>query len=84
MSVIVAMGKSTPVETEYVTKDHLQRRVSDIISHIVVVTPGTMTDLFRPRVINVSDVRVYVLDEADNMLDEDGPGDERLWVKKCV
>jgi ATP-dependent RNA helicase DDX19/DBP5 len=58
--------------------------MSDIIAHIIVDAPGTMTDVIRTRVINVSDVKVFVLDEADNMLDEDGPGAERLRVKKCV
>ncbi|KAF8486253.1 DEAD-domain-containing protein [Russula ochroleuca] len=44
-------------------------------------TPGTMTDLIRRRVIDVEDVKVFVLDEADNMLDKDGPGDQTLRVK---
>jgi len=43
-----------------------------------------MTDLIRRRVIDVSDVKVFVLDEADNMLDKDGLGDQTLRVKKCV
>jgi superfamily II DNA/RNA helicase len=46
-------------------------------------TPGTMTDLIRRRVIDVEDVKVFVLDEADNMLDKDGPGDQTLRVKTC-
>ena len=84
MSVIAAMAKFTPVQTEYAIKDHLPRGVSNITAHIVVGTPGTMTDLIRRRVIDVSDVKVFVLDEADNMLDKDGLGDQTLRVKKCV
>lgn len=32
----------------------------------------------------MSEVKVFVLDEADNMLDQDGLGDQTLRVKKCV
>ncbi|KAF8486252.1 DEAD-domain-containing protein [Russula ochroleuca] len=84
MSVIAAMGKFTPVQTEYAIKDHLPRGVSNITAHIVVGTPGTMTDLIRRRVIDVSDVKVFVLDEADNMLDKDGLGDQTLRVKNML
>jgi hypothetical protein len=43
-----------------------------------------MTDLMRKRVIDVSEVKVFALalDEADNMLDQDGLGDQSLRVKK--
>lgn len=32
----------------------------------------------------MSEVKVFVLDEADNMLDQDGLGDQTLRVKKFV
>jgi len=82
MSVVVAMGKFTPVQTEYAIKDSLPKGASRITAHVVVGTPGTMTDLIRRHVIDVSDVNVFVLDEADNMLDQDGLGDQTLRVKK--
>src|SRR5882762_1249166 len=84
MSVVVAMGKFTPVQTEYAIKDNLPKGASRITAHVVVGTPGTMTDLIRRHVIDVSDVNVFVLDEADNMLDQDGLGDQTLRVKKWV
>jgi ATP-dependent RNA helicase DDX19/DBP5 len=82
MSVVVAMGKFTPVQTEYAIKDNLPKGASRITAHIVVGTPGTMTDLLRRKVIDTSEVKVFVLDEADNMLDQDGLGDQTLRVKK--
>jgi ATP-dependent RNA helicase DDX19/DBP5 len=84
MSVVVAMGKFTPVQTEYAIKDHLPKGSSSITAHIVVGTPGTMTDLLRRKVIDSASVKVFVLDEADNMLDQDGLGDQTLRVKKYV
>ena len=81
MSVIAAMGKFTPVQTEYVILDHIARGVFSVSAHIVVGTPGTMTDLI---VTDISDVKVFFLDEVVNMLDKDGLGVQTLRVKKCV
>jgi len=78
------MGKFTPVQTEYAIKDNLPKGASRITAHIVVGTPGTMTDLLKKKIIDPSEVKVFVLDEADNMLDQDGLGDQTLRVKKCV
>ncbi|KAG6851137.1 hypothetical protein H0H93_001017 [Arthromyces matolae] len=82
MSVVTAMGKFTNVQTEYAIKDNLPRDVTKITAHVIVGTPGTMADLMRRRVIDLSEVKVFVLDEADNMLDQDGLGDQTLRVKK--
>ncbi|OCH93062.1 DEAD-domain-containing protein [Obba rivulosa] len=84
MSVVVAMGKFTPVTTEYAIKEHLPKGASRITAHIVVGTPGTMTDLIRRKVLDVSEVKVFVLDEADNMLDSDGLGEQTLRVKNML
>jgi ATP-dependent RNA helicase DDX19/DBP5 len=81
MYVIAAMGKFTPLQTEYVILGYVARGVSSVSTYIVVGTPDTMTDL---NVIDVSDVKVFVLDGAVNMLDKNGLGDQTLRVKKCV
>ncbi|KAF4571593.1 RNA helicase required for poly(A+) mRNA export [Pleurotus pulmonarius] len=84
MSVVVAMGKFTQVQTEYAIKDHLPKGASRITAQVIVGTPGTMTDLMRRKVIDPSEVKVFVLDEADNMLDQDGLGDQTLRVKNML
>ncbi|ETW83295.1 hypothetical protein HETIRDRAFT_450911 [Heterobasidion irregulare TC 32-1] len=84
MSVIGTMGKFTPVQTEYAIKDHLPRDATKVTAHIIVGTPGTMMDLIRRKVIDVSEVKVFVLDEADNMLNEDGLGDKTLRIKNFL
>jgi superfamily II DNA/RNA helicase len=38
-------------------------------AHVVVATPGRLTDLENRRMISLSSIRILVLDEADRMLD---------------
>jgi superfamily II DNA/RNA helicase len=38
-------------------------------AHIVVATPGRLTDLLNRRLISLDGIRIFVLDEADRMLD---------------
>ncbi|KAI1501956.1 P-loop containing nucleoside triphosphate hydrolase protein [Biscogniauxia marginata] len=51
---------------------------------IVVGTPGTTMDLIRRRQFDVSGLRVLVIDEADNMLDQQGLGDQCNRVKNML
>ncbi|KAI6092044.1 DEAD-domain-containing protein [Hypoxylon rubiginosum] len=51
---------------------------------IVVGTPGTVMDLIKRRQFDVSQLRVLVIDEADNMLDQQGLGDQCARVKNML
>jgi ATP-dependent RNA helicase DDX19/DBP5 len=51
---------------------------------VIVGTPGTVLDLIRRRYMDASGLRVLVLDEADNMLDQAGMGDQCKRVKRYV
>lgn len=48
---------------------------------VVVGTPGRTKDLIGKRQLDVTNLKVLVLDEADNMLDQQGLGDQCLKVK---
>jgi ATP-dependent RNA helicase DeaD len=50
--------------------------------HIVVGTPGRIIDLMERRVLNLSSVRIVVLDEADRMLDMGFIDDIRFILSK--
>jgi ATP-dependent RNA helicase DDX19/DBP5 len=55
-----------------------------IQSQVVVGTPGTVMDLIKRRQFEVSGLKVLVLDEADNMLDQQGLGEQCARVKGLV
>lgn len=75
------MGSFTPVTTAFAIKD-ANPRDANIDAHIVVGTPGTLTDMLRRKAISPKDIKIFVVDEADNMLDQQGLGDQTLRVKK--
>ena len=52
-----------------------------ITSSILIGTPGTILDLERRRQLDLSAVKLYVLDEADVMLDRQGLGVQSLRIK---
>jgi ATP-dependent RNA helicase DDX19/DBP5 len=82
MEVIQEMGKFTQVTTAQAIKDEsLPPKVN---AHVIVGTPGTVTDLIKRRVIDPKYIRLYVLDEADNMLDLQGLGDQSRALKRYV
>ena len=74
------MGKFTPVTTTY--------SIEDSVPHgtilIVIGTPGMLTDLIRKQNINSKQIKIFMVDEAENMLGQQGLGDQTLQVKKCT
>ena len=81
MAVVAAMGKYTPVKTDYAIRSEV-RVTERLTSHIVVGTPGTMVDYIKRRIIDPTPIKVLVLDEADNMLDQENLSEQCLKIKK--
>jgi len=81
MDVVQTMGQFTTVKTQYAIPNMVQRG-QKIDAHIVVGTPGTVLDLIRRKQLPVEYLKVFVLDEADNMLDQQGLGEQCLRVKQ--
>ncbi|KAH7824931.1 putative ATP-dependent RNA helicase FAL1 [Monocercomonoides exilis] len=46
------------------------RKVAEAPQHIIVGTPGRVAHLIRSEIIDVSHLRIFVLDEADEMLSQ--------------
>eukprot|EP00551_Chaetoceros_affinis_P005755 CAMPEP_0203680054 /NCGR_PEP_ID=MMETSP0090-20130426/37819_1 /ASSEMBLY_ACC=CAM_ASM_001088 /TAXON_ID=426623 /ORGANISM="Chaetoceros affinis, Strain CCMP159" /LENGTH=509 /DNA_ID=CAMNT_0050547943 /DNA_START=235 /DNA_END=1764 /DNA_ORIENTATION=- len=59
-------------------------RGEKINAHLVVGTPGKVVDWLKRRVINSKTIKVFVLDEADHMVGEDGHRANSLLAKKAM
>jgi ATP-dependent RNA helicase DDX19/DBP5 len=58
------------------------RRGQKMEGQVIVGTPGTVIDVVRRRSLDVRNLKVLVLDEADNMLDMQGLGDQCKRVRQ--
>ena len=84
MGVIQTMGQFIKGLTVQFAIPQALERGKKVASEIVVGTPGTVLDLIKRKALDTSQIKVYVLDEADNMLDQQGLGDQCLRVRKSV
>ncbi|KAM9299269.1 ATP-dependent RNA helicase DDX25 [Gastrophryne carolinensis] len=82
--VIEKMGKFCDgIEICYAVRGNRPMRGSNIEAQIVVGTPGTVMDwCFKLKLLNVNNIRVFVLDEADVMIGVQGHSDHSLRVKR--
>ncbi|KAG1023936.1 hypothetical protein G6F26_006379 [Rhizopus arrhizus] len=83
MDVVQAMSKFTQITSQLVVKDSLRKK-EPVHAQVVVGTPGTVMDMIRKRQLPVQAVKIFVLDEADNMLDQDGLGDQSIRIKNMI
>ncbi|KAI9891526.1 MAG: RNA helicase required for poly(A+) mRNA export [Vezdaea aestivalis] len=84
MGVVQTMGSFIPdLKIQFAIPQALAKG-EKISAHIVVGTPGTTSDLIRRKSFDVSKIKVFVLDEADNMLDLQGLGDQCMRVKSTL
>ncbi len=61
----------------------MERQIENLPSPIVVGTPGRVMDLMRRGHLSLENVKYFVLDEADRMMDM-GFLDDILWILKHV
>ncbi|KAI9643846.1 RNA helicase required for poly(A+) mRNA export [Ciborinia camelliae] len=59
-------------------------RNARVNSMVIVGTPGTVMDLIKRRSIDASQMKILCLDEADNMLDQQGLGEQCMRVKSMI
>ncbi|KAJ3258400.1 RNA helicase required for poly(A+) mRNA export [Boothiomyces macroporosus] len=77
------MGKFTQVVTSLAVPGAIERG-EKVSAHVVVGTPGTVMELIKKRQLDVSKIIVFVLDEADSMLDQQGLGDTSVRIKNVM
>ncbi|KAI5952740.1 DBP5 [Candida jiufengensis] len=79
MEVITTMGKFSKITYQLVVPESVERNKVD--SQIIVGTPGIVNDFVNRRYIDTRNIKVFVLDEADNMLDAQNLGDQCIRIK---
>ena len=80
LEVVKRMGKFTQISTAFIVKEaDIPGKVTD---QIVVATPGKLMDVLKKGLVNTKAVKVFVLDEADNMIDQQGLGDQSIRIRK--
>jgi len=81
VEVVKEIGRFTSITvTEVVREEGVHRR--KVEGQVVVGTPGTMLTLIRTRSLDVAQLRMLVLDEADNMLDLQSLGPQTMQIKR--
>ena len=85
LGVIKVMGVQVPgLLADVAVPTEASQRSRRIEAAVVVGTPGTVMDMIRRRSMDARAVKILVLDEADNMLDQQGLGDQCTRVKGSV
>lgn len=83
MEVIRTMSKYTNITTQVVVPNSTEKG-ANISAQVVVATPGSLLEAVRRKQLDVSKMQVFVLDEADNMLEQTGMGSQCARVKKIL
>jgi ATP-dependent RNA helicase DDX19/DBP5 len=83
MGVVQTMGQHMGVVAQFAIPG-LVERGKKFTAHIVVGTPGTTMDCINRGYMSIDKLKVLVIDEADNMLDQQGLGEQCIRVKKYL
>lgn len=83
MDVVQTMGKYTGITTSLAVPESIPKG-QQLDGQVIVGTPGTVLDLIRRKQLDISAIKVCVLDEADNMLDQQSMGAQCNRVKKVL
>ncbi|KAK9446417.1 P-loop containing nucleoside triphosphate hydrolase protein [Limtongia smithiae] len=84
MSVVREMGQFTKVTSAYAIPGERGERGRQMTANIVVGTPGTVLDLIHRRQLRLDKLKVFVLDEADNMIEGQGHGEQCIRVRNAL
>jgi ATP-dependent RNA helicase DDX19/DBP5 len=77
------IGQFTNIKACLAVPGSWNRNVS-IKEHILIGTPGTLVDMLSrgKRIFDPAMIRVFVLDEADEMIGMQGLGDQTTRIKR--
>ncbi|GBP59534.1 DEAD-box helicase Dbp80 [Eumeta japonica] len=84
--VAAKMAKYCPeIKLKYAVRGEEVAKGTAITDHIIIGTPGKMLDWgLKFRLFDVGKIKVFVLDEADVMIDRQGHQDQCIRIHKCL
>lgn len=84
--VAAKMAKFCPeIKLKYAVRGEEVPRGTKITDHILIGTPGKMLDWsIKFTAFDISKIKVFVLDEADVMIDRQGHQDQCIRIHKCL
>ncbi|KAJ9638912.1 RNA helicase required for poly(A+) mRNA export [Coniosporium apollinis] len=82
--VVETMGQFTKGLVVTAAIPDPSRRGQKFEGQVIVGTPGTTMDMIRRKLLDPRQIKILVLDEADNMLDQQGLGDQCKRVKALL
>jgi len=74
----------TGLKVQLALAGEMIERGRTVDAHLVVGTPGKIVDWLKRKTIVAKNIKVFVLDEADNMVSEGGHRANSLLVKKAM
>lgn len=81
-AVIPMAANMTGLKVQMALSGEMIERGKQVDAHIIVGTPGKVVDWLKRKQINPKNVKVFVLDEADTMVDGDGHRANSIAIKK--
>ncbi|KAL7424451.1 RNA helicase required for poly(A+) mRNA export [Cryptotrichosporon argae] len=83
--VMDKIGQFTEIKTRLAVPQSWKRN-ERIHEHVLIGTPGTLVDMLSrgDRVLDAKQIRVFVLDEADEMIALQGLGDQTMRIKRAL
>ncbi|XP_063677835.1 ATP-dependent RNA helicase DDX19A-like [Bolinopsis microptera] len=83
--VLQRMASRTEIVVEHAIRGKRYARGTRIGAHIIVGTPGTTVDwVFKLKFFDPRQLRVFVLDEADVMVSQQGHQEQSIRIKKTL
>ncbi|TMW68016.1 hypothetical protein Poli38472_007688 [Pythium oligandrum] len=83
-AVVNAMGKFSTTELYLAIPGNDLAKGEQVTAQIVVGTPGKVEGLIKKKLLDTRDIKIFVLDEADVMVAEDGMRDRSVAIKKMI
>uniref|UniRef100_A0A7S2UE24 RNA helicase n=1 Tax=Attheya septentrionalis TaxID=420275 RepID=A0A7S2UE24_9STRA len=81
-SVVPMAANMKGLKVQLALAGEMIERGKTVDAHLIIGTPGKVVDWLKRRTIDSKTIKVFVLDEADNMVDEGGHRANSIIIKK--